>query len=141
MLRWCCVWCVCVSVCWERVGDHVHEQNALRVSIQNVPVYASNTRKRVSTCARACWHTRGCFERTHGRFSACHTTTIHTADHTTDHTTDTTRNITHNITRRQRRKRPRKTEREKTKEKTREETREETERSREQEKMKRKSDE
>ena len=85
-----------------------------RVSVQNVPVCPSKTspcvrptRLRVhlqhahmlkSLCAR-CWHTRGRFERTHGVFSACHTTPHTHHDHNDTHTTQ--HSITHNVTPRQ----------------------------------------
>ena len=42
--------CLCVLGEGGR-GDRVYVQNALRVSIENVPVYAGNTRTSFSTCA------------------------------------------------------------------------------------------
>ena len=57
------LWCVCLCVLrhaertWEK--PCVYAQNALRVCIQNVPVYGGTTRTCVSTCAREAGGTHG----------------------------------------------------------------------------------
>ena len=113
----------------------VSSQKRPRVYIQNVSVYAGNTR---NMCA-CCRHTRGRFECTHGRVLNVHTgvfqfATPHTQPqpqrHTHTHNT-TQHNITHNITRRQRQREPEKEKRREEKrrqEKRREEKRREEKR-------------
>ena len=65
-------------VCWERAERTLYVRNALRVSIQNVSVYACNTRTRVSTSARGAG-THG--NTTHATTTTTHTTTPHTTRH------------------------------------------------------------
>ena len=86
MLRWCCVWCASLCVLGEGRRDRVFVQNALRVSIQNVPVYTGNTRTCVSTCARVAG--------THGGTTHATASRPRTQPHTTQTThTHTTRHI------------------------------------------------
>ena len=79
----CGVCCVFVCGCWlctwwwwsVRCGTLKNpcvDSKRLRVYIQNVPVYAGNTRTCVSTCASGAG-TRGRIERTHGDVSSGHT--------------------------------------------------------------------